>query len=299
MVGKPSRTLRTLIILCIFGLVRNLANNVHVIQPKGEVLYPTIFLIGGMAQTRSSWEHQLPALSKNRKVVVYECIGQGQSWTQEKESSDLVFQNVSLPFQAEKLLEVIQEIEPIRPVDLVGFSFGARVSMACACIQPDCIRKLHLTGVATERSDYGKLAVKAWKDSLQHDHSLRSFAWSILMATYSPSFLQSQPVEKYVDHISKTNSRLGLMALLNQAEVADKDNPWHVANMAKILASTDIDGKILVGEYDLMAPQHYAAELCKILGWKDLVVVPNAAHAVGLEGARHWKNGVLEFLNVS
>ena len=48
-----------------------------------------------------------------------------------------------------------------------------------------------------------------------------------------------------------------------------------------------------------MAPQHYAAELCKILGWKDLVVVPNAAHAVGLEGARHWKNGVLEFLNVS
>ena len=220
-----------------FALVRNFANNVHVFEPNGETLYPTMFLLGGMAQTVSSWEHHLPALSKNRKVVVYECIGQGKSWEEEEEETlePSLFQNVSLPFQAETLLELIQEVEPnSKSVDLVGFSFGARVSMASACIKPELIRKLHLTGVATDRSDYGHLAVEAWKESLKNDKSLRSFAWSILMATYSPTFLRSQPVEKYIEHISRTNSRLGLMALLEQAEVTDKDDPWHVINLSLI-----------------------------------------------------------------
>jgi pimeloyl-ACP methyl ester carboxylesterase len=285
------------ILLNFFGFAISISHhapNVHVVQPRGEVLYPTVFLIGGMAQTKASWEHHMSSLSKNRKVVVFECFGQGQT---SFEQSDL--QNVSLPKQAESLMEAIQDVNSNNPVDLVGFSFGARVSMAAACLDgaSDCIRRMHLTGVASERSDYGRLAVEAWKDSVKHDPSLRSFAWSVLMATYSPSFLQSQPIDRYIDHICRTNSRDGLLALLQRAEVLDRNDPWHVVNMAERIKKSDIVGKLCVGELDQMAPKEHALTLCDQLGFSDTLVVPNCGHAVGIEGARAWKSDVLEFLN--
>jgi pimeloyl-ACP methyl ester carboxylesterase len=277
------------------GSIRSMSstkNNVHVVPSRGNALHPTLVLIGGMAQTKASWEHHLPSLCKNRKVVVYECIGQGNV-----RSSDL--QNVSLPFQAQALLEVIKEEEEAK-VDLVGFSFGARVAMATACLAegPDFIRKLHLSGVATDRSDYGHLAVQAWKDCVQNDPSLRSFAWSVLMATYSSRFLRTQPIDRYIDHICNTNSRDGLLALLEQAEVTDHKNHWHVANMAERIQKSGIPGKVCVGELDQMAPKENARELCEKLGWAEPLISPKCGHAVGIEGARIWKNDVLEFLNV-
>lgn len=261
------------------------------IKPSGNVLHPPLVLIGGMAQTKGSWDHHLPSLSRNRQVIVYECIGQGKS---NLDPSEL--QNVSLQMQAETLTEkVLRDLEV--PVDLVGFSFGARVALATACLSPDCIRKMHLTGVASERSNYGNLAIEAWKSSVQSDPSLRLFAWSILMATYSPSFLQSQPMDRYIDHICKTNSREGLLALLKQAEVSDLDDPWHVVNMAERIKQKGISGKLCVGELDHMAPKEQAIDLCSKLGFTDTLVIPNCGHAVAIEGARAWKQDVLDFLN--
>ena len=38
---------------------------------------PPLVLLGGMAQTISSWEHHLYPLSRDRDVFMYECYGQG------------------------------------------------------------------------------------------------------------------------------------------------------------------------------------------------------------------------------
>lgn len=280
------------------------SSNVHIIPPSGDALHPPMILIGGMAQTKASWEHQIPYLNKNRQVIVYECMGQGKR-DKEDDSND----DVSLKAQAEQLLATLQERDDIQtPVDLVGFSFGARVALATMVLLSgkdvsSCIRKLHLTGVATDRSDYGHLAVQAWKECLQQDPSMRSFAWSILMATYSSYFLRQQQqksiLDRYVDHICNNNSRNGLVALMEQAEVSDTSDPWHVANMAQQIMSQQFHGKgrICVGKLDQMAPPEYATELSERLGWGTPFVIPGCAHAVAVEGARSWRKDVLDFLN--
>jgi pimeloyl-ACP methyl ester carboxylesterase len=257
---------------------------------RQEQLYPPLVLIGGMAQTIASWQHQIPSLSKNRLVIVYECLGQG------KANHNL--QDVSLPKQAETLFETLDVIVGADdPVDLVGCSFGGRVGMAAACSQPQRIRKLHLTGVASDRSNFGHLAVEAWKDNIKSDLSLRSFAWSVLLATYSADFLRSQPIERYLTLICETNSPEGLLALLEQAEVSDTADPWHVASMAKRMSREDLDGRICVGELDQMAPVNHVQDLCQQLGWIEPSVIPGCSHAVSLEAGRRWKDEVLLFLN--
>ena len=266
------------------------------VPSKSEQLYPQLILLGGMAQTIASWEHQLTALSRNRNVLVYECVGLGAA----SENQDC--SNVTLPFQAQTLMNTLDQIisSNDEPVDIVGFSFGARVGMATACLYPERIRRLHVTGVAADRSDYGHLALQAWKDAVIHDSSLRSFAWSVLLATYSPSFLRSQGprIEKWVDHICQTNHVRGLQALLDQAEINDPQDYWHVMSMAERLEKTNkIHGHMCVGEYDQMAPLPQARLLCERLGWSEPSVISDSGHAVGLESPREWRSNVLEFLN--
>ncbi|KAG7338574.1 alpha/beta fold family hydrolase [Nitzschia inconspicua] len=269
-----------------------------VVPSKSQLLFPTLIVLGGIAQTTSSWEHQLQSLSRNRNVIVYECLGQGR--VDNDDSKANVFANVTLPFQAELFLSVLDEIVGQEErVDIAGFSFGGRVAMATACLQPKRIRKLHLTGVGCDRSDYGHLAMDACKDALHFDSSLRAFAWTILLATYSPSYLRQLPTEsreRFLNFICSTNSREGLMAILDQAEVKDLTDPYHVSSMGDRLG-LKIISKLCVGELDHMAPVDQVRLLQENLGSQDVDVVPNCGHAVAVENARAWKDSVLSFFD--
>lgn len=289
----------------------------------GEELYPTLVLIGGIAQSISSWQHQIPSLSKNRRLVIYECLGQGgHSRTTESGNDDddddssrtppLSFDNVTLPFQAELLLNTLDEIlmdDETNVVDIAGFSFGGRVAMATACLRPDRVRKLHLTGVGTDRSDYGHLAIQSFKDTIISDPSLRPFAWSILLATYSSSYLRGLPretLERFLNHICTNNTPEGLRAILVQAEINDETNPWHVRNMAERIDTTKLGGiKLCVGENDQMAPREKVQLLYNKIerpddgsgGGDDVDVFPNCGHAAILEAPRAWRDSLLTFLD--
>lgn len=138
-----------------------------------------------------------------------------------------------------------------RQVDVAGFSFGGRVAMAAATLQPGRIRRLHLTGVGAERDEYATVVLTCWKqilgahsetnvgslsqwedngDEMEEEcdpefHSsrctarLRAFAWSIILSTYSEHFLASagpRRVQAWVDGVCRYNTEEGLKALLLQ-----------------------------------------------------------------------------------
>lgn len=230
-------------------------------------------------------------------MIVYECLGQGKGGGLGKS-----YANVSLPFQAELLTQVLDELTRSTDtvVDFAGFSFGGRVAMATACLQPNRIRKLHLTGVGCDRSNYGHLAMDACKDVLQSDPSLGAFAWTILLATYSSGYLEQLPDEirqRFLDFIMFNNSPEGLLAILEQAEVKDTNDPYHVASMGDRLRGTSIVSKLCVGELDLIAPVDQVKLLGDKLESQDVEVLPNSGHAVAVEAARAWKDSVLTFLD--
>lgn len=87
-----------------------------------------------------------------------------------------------------------------------------------------------------------------------------------------------------------------MIALMEQAEVSDLEDPWHVANMAERMPPS-CKGRVCVGELDQMAPVELAKELSEKLGWGAPTIITGCAHAVAVEGARDWRKDVLEFLN--
>jgi len=266
--------------------------------------FPPLVVCVGMAQSVETWRFHLDALSRSRDVLLHQAAGLGM---------DFLFQNdtdVSLPSQADRLCAAIStafapaitsSTTPI-VVDLAGFSLGGRIAMAAACrrAQPRnlIINKLHLTGVSLQRSDYGHVQLRAWKDHLQHD-DMRAFAWSAITASYSAAFLRSRMESKlpaWIQGVTDSHSAAGLLALMEQAHDNDDDDEYSVHSMAERIDDDDVKGRLLVGEYDLMAPVEHVQALAEKLDWP-MRTVPETGHAVPMENPRAWRDDLLDFLN--
>ena len=151
-------------------------------------VYPPLVILGGMAQSISSWEFHLQQLSSVRTVMVYEALGQGPPPPSEVCSIDgnevtlqQYYTDVTLERQGIDFWRVVDEAffhpdsyysqnyldeTSKRQVDVAGFSFGGRVAMAAATIHPNRIRRLHLTGVGAERDEYANIILASWKGIL-------------------------------------------------------------------------------------------------------------------------------------
>jgi len=303
-----------------------------------------------MAQTVQNWEHHLAPLSQttttNRDVLLYEAAGLGPE-DEHPPAGTPSHPDVSLPAQASFLLKTIRAAfgqdcddnntnednkleQPIIVVDLAGFSLGGRIALATAVtllgLPPGeqeqaekittpviQIRKLHLTGVSLQRSDYGKLQLLSWKDHLQHDN-LRAFAWSAVLASYSAPFLRRRSVDgndddddgilvrRMIQGVCDSHTVTGLRALMEQAH--PEEGPWSVAWMAQRLKENDNSsiqaGRLLVGQEDRMAPVDQVQALAAELGWDNnhaVSVVPGVGHAVPMEAPRAWREDLLGFLS--
>mmetsp|Transcript_26091 Transcript_26091/g.55402 ORF Transcript_26091/g.55402 Transcript_26091/m.55402 type:complete len:291 (-) Transcript_26091:219-1091(-) len=242
-------------------------------------------------------------------------------------------------------------------IDVAGFSFGGRVAMAAASLQPNRIRRLYLTGVSAERDPLANVILASWKEILgvntynsevsdgydkekesYYDEEcdpevhtsrctarLRSFAWSIILQTYSEFFLaKSGPnrVQTWVDGVCRYNTEEGLRALLMQthghfmdeSDGEDSLDPWSPAAMAtRIRESQSIEQcKIVVGSDDKMSSPEQAHRLASLLGLStgpnsleheeheilcSFKIIEGCGHAVPMEEMRLWREDLLSFLN--
>lgn len=293
--------------------------------------HPPLIILGGMAQSIASWEFHLPHFAKERSVLIYECLGQGPLPPEEVCSDvdlDSYYKDVSLERQGSDFWSVVDEAlfenndGNGRVVDVVGFSFGGRVAMAAAVSQPNRIRRLHLTGVAAERDEYANVLLASWKEMLGANYmdtidkekekegtnnpSLRSFAWSIILATYSEQFLASMGaarVQSWVDGVCKFNTQSGLKAILLQTHGGE--GLWTPVSMAERMKESVESCKLVVGSNDKMASPDQVLRLAQLLGKEDeseqgsccYKVIQNCGHAVPFEAMRLWREDVIEYLS--
>ena len=257
----------------------------------------------------------MPGLSKDRDVLVYECLGQGPLPAYGDVHATLDFSNVTLAYQAEVLERVVdaayeQGIFQSPFVDVAGFSLGGRIALAAASLYPRLIRRLHITGVGGARDEYAKVVISSWKDIVQansgnDEAALRAFGWSTILTTYSHDFVASMGSKRigtWVDGIVSQNMLEGISALLQQThgEAESLSMAKRMNQSQEGIAEKDrIKGKLVVGGNDRMATPKEVKRLGKELGWEVTVLSASAGHAVPMECAREWRADLLDFLSVN
>ncbi|MCA9707118.1 MAG: alpha/beta fold hydrolase, partial [Myxococcales bacterium] len=142
----------------------------------------TLVLVGGMTQTVSSWGGQLRPLSATRDVLAYEARGQG--------STTLDVSRVDLGQHVEDFVALVEALGLPTPLDLCGFSFGGRVSLAVAARHPALVRRLVLSGVGLDRGVIGRLIVDGWIAALATGN-LEALARISLTDIMGPAYLEA------------------------------------------------------------------------------------------------------------
>ena len=255
-------------------------------QPKDSSPHPPLVLLGGMTQTLSSWGGQLRPLSKTRTVLAYEARGQG--------ATELDPSEAGLARHAEDFAAFVQALGLPTPLDLCGFSFGARVSLAVAATHPHLIRRLVLSGVGSGRGIVGQLIVEGWIASLKTG-DLETLARISLPDIVGPRYLQAHAhlVEPMVRAVIERNSFEGIRSLFEQTLRTEPDSPW--ANDA-LAARVQCPALVMGGALDRLAPPQEVEDLAGRMGAQTRRF-EDAGHTIPIEAAESWREAVVEFLD--
>lgn len=252
-------------------------------EPKGR---PLVVLVGGMTQTLSSWGGQLRPLSKTRDVLAYECRGQGDT--------ELALDRADLAQHAEDFAAMVRALDLPTPLDLCGFSFGGRVSLAIAATHPELVRRLVISGVGAGRGVVGRLIVEGWLAALKTG-DLEALARISLPDIVGPAYLEAHAhlVEPMVRAVVERNSFEGIRALFRQTLGDDADPAWTNEAMA---SRVQCPALAMGGTLDRLAPPAEVGALARRMGARH-VELPDAGHTIPIEAAEAWRAAVLEHLD--
>lgn len=274
-----------------------------------------LVLVPGFAQSISTFQSHMATFARERDVLIFQPFGLGRSISLGQVTEvelggpahvNPPFSDVSLPAQADRLLQTIELAFPgVDQVDVAAFSLGGRIALCAALRYPNRVRCLHLTGVSLAPSLLARASFHAWKSMLRNNN-LEGVAWCSLLASYHPMFLASQEprLPMWVEQICQYQTSEGLLALLEQAYADD----WSVASMAHRAAGDGVHMpqiRLCVGQDDRMAPEESVLELAEALGLTSengcslCTIVENCGHAVPLEAPRIWRQSVVEFITSS
>jgi 3-oxoadipate enol-lactonase len=254
-------------------------------RPESRTSKPALVLIGGMTQTVSSWGGQLRPLSRHREVVAYETRGQG--------ATELSLEDCSPARHVEDFGALLEALELEPPVDLCGFSFGGRVSLAIAATRPDLVRRLIITGVALDRGIVGRLIVEAWRATLRTG-DLEALARVSLPDILGPAYLEKHAalVESMVKTAVQRNRYDAIVALFEQTMSLPEGSPW---TLPRLVPRVKAPALLIGGALDRLAPPPEVASLAQHLGARH-VTLPNTGHTVPIEAPNAWREAVEAFL---
>lgn len=119
---------------------------------------PVVAFLNGLSQTSVAWGLQTQRLRGIRSTLVHDAAGQGKS--------DPAPVGHRPAGHARDFLHLCDALG-IRELDLVGFSFGARIALRTALAAPARVRRMVLVGCAHRDTAHRRWIVQGWLDALE------------------------------------------------------------------------------------------------------------------------------------
>jgi pimeloyl-ACP methyl ester carboxylesterase len=261
---------------------------IHFDRRAGPASSPTapLVLLGGMTQTLASWSGQMRPLSAHREAVCYEARGQG--------STELSIEDCSFERHVEDFAALLDSLEIVPPIDLCGFSFGGRVSLAIAATHPQLVRRLVVTGVGLDRDPISRAIVQGWISSLRTG-DLETLARVSLTTILGDAYLRKHAdlIESMVQTTVARNDYAGIKRLFEHTLLLAEDSPWRTSALIERVRCPVL---AIGGTEDRIAPPAEVAALAARLGARH-TSVEGVGHTVPIEAAATWRSAIEGFLD--
>jgi 2-succinyl-6-hydroxy-2,4-cyclohexadiene-1-carboxylate synthase len=234
---------------------------------------PALVLLHGFAGSSRSWEPVAHALGDGRRLVAIDLLGHGGSDGPPPERHAIGRQAADLAWLIEGQCE--------GPVDILGYSLGARIALWLALTAPELVRRLVLEspspGIDAAAEREARVAADERWATLLESGDLAAFhdAWEAQPVFASRAGLPDE-ARTELREIHLGSSARGLAASLRGAGHGVMP-PLHDR-----LASLPIPVSVIAGALDPVGLER-ATTVARLLPHARLEIIPDAGHAPHLE----------------
>jgi 3-oxoadipate enol-lactonase len=240
---------------------------------------PVLVLNNGLIMNAAtSWVYQTAALSKNYRLLQYDCRGQGQS-----DHPDTAY---SMEFHADDLAALLGALD-IEHAHIAGISYGGEVAQAFALKYPAKTRSLILIDTVSEVGPELRLVIQSWVDALQAKDPL-AFFHATVPWNFSPDWIAAN--KKILEDAKKRYELLDFPAVIRLCEAFLK------VDFTNRLREIKVPTCIMVGELDLIKGVRYARIIKAAIPHAELHILDGAGHATCWESPAEFNSIILGFL---
>ncbi len=244
--------------------------------PEGR---PVLVLNNGILMTAAaSWARQIEHFSRDYRLLLYDCRGQG--------ASDHPDGQYSMALHAADLDALLTALS-IESAHILGISYGGEVAQAFALTFPGRVKSLILADTVSEVGPQLRLIVEGWRAAAVSGDGdllyLVSAPWN-----FSPAFVRKNGTLLDIARLRYRDLDLPAVVRLCDAFLD--------VHFTARLREVTVPACIIVGDQDLLKGPRYAEILRRHLCRSELHVLAGAGHASCWEAPAEFNAAVLEFL---
>jgi 3-oxoadipate enol-lactonase len=240
-----------------------------------------VLLLHGLANDNAGWVLQRRALGSRHWCIAVDNRGTGRSGKPHG------------PYRLEQLAEdaaAVVDHAGVGPVHVVGASMGGVVAQILAITRPDLVRTLVLACTSCRPDARRDELIDGWV-AFAERRGMRRFVTSNLELMLGRRVLRRwRPVAHAAVWVGL---RTPLHAFVGQCRAIQDVDPSWADRLGEIAAPT----LVVTGAEDALTPVSDAEVLVSCLRAAQLVVIPNAAHALMFGHPRAFNRAVLGFLD--
>ena len=241
---------------------------------------PVLVLNNGVIMNAAtSWVYQTAALSKDYRLLQYDCRGQGQS--------DHPEFSYSMDMHAEDLAGLLNALE-INQAHIAGISYGGEVAQAFALKYPEILLSLILIDTVSEVGPELQMIIQSWVDALKNNDPLAFFN-STVPWNFSADWIAANLT--VLEDAKERYKLLDFPAVIRLCEA------FFEVNFTDRLGEIKAPTCIMVGELDLVKGPRYAEILHQGIPDAEYHLIKGAGHATCWERPEEFNTIILEFLN--
>lgn len=235
-------------------------------------------LSNGVLMSTASWGLQIPELAKHYRLLLHDCRGM---WRSAHPAGPY-----TMELHADDLAALLTALE-IEQAHLGGISYGAELSLAFALKYPTRTRSLVLASAVSHSDPVLAGLIGGWIAAARLKDAALLYQVSYPL-NFSDRYLTANRAA--LEAASKRYEQLDLEAVLELLLCFQR------LNLTAELKQIRVPTLVLVGEEDLLKPRKYSERIAHEIPGAELVVVPEAGHALCLEQPGVFNALVLGFL---
>lgn len=240
---------------------------------------PVLVLNNGILMSAAtSWAFQTQALSRQYRLLQYDCRGQGQS--------SHPAEPYSMDLHADDLAALLTELG-YEQAHIGGISYGGEVAQAFALKYPERTRSLILADTVSEVGIELRMTIETWISAAKACDAELFFNATVPW-NFSPAFIASNP--RLLADARKRYELLDFAAIARLCEC------FLNVNFSERLGEIKCPACLLVGSLDILKGLAYAQILKSRIPQAELHILQGAGHASCWERPQEFNSAILGFL---